>query len=462
MIDNIYLLRGESMKIKILTTLTLFIFICSINIASAYDVYNQYLQSTSSSIFITQQYQYYNWEQYPYCPTGTSISFPADEGKHNPSLTYPGEFWYISSHLTGCTTGKDYGAFVAFFKHPQMLLFSISDLNQEKIYSDAKFGILNAAEGELNLTFNTLLNKDYIHTKRINGELVPFQYKLIVNGVDREQNNQEMKMDFDMHCTKPPMTIGEDGLVDIGNGWSYYYSQTKICVSGSITVDGTTENINGFAWIDHQWGNFNLLPSERVSWEWFSIQLDDYSEIMVGDIWWQTNGEKCGSYSDGLNLLNANNIQELQEDYTITQLDFWTDPVSGRKFASKWQLTEPTKPINLTIEADFNNQMVPVFGNPSIMKIVTQLFFNSCFWEGSCSVSGTIGGIPVTGKAYAELTHPWNNNNIQESQSNPTSNPQSNPSPQSQPISQPSSQAVSTTTQSTTIFTTLLGKTASR
>lgn len=356
---------------------------------------------------ITQQRPYYSWEHYPYCPAGTSISFPADEGKHDPFTKYPKEWWYANFHLTGCSTRTEYGAFVAFIKIAQNLFFSISDLNQKKIYSDTKFGILTAAKGELKLTLNGLSNKDYFYTKRMAGNPVPFQYKLIANGIDREQNNQVMRLDVDMHCLKPPMIAGGDGLVDIGNGWSYYYSQTKIKVSGSITVHGTTEDVTGYAWIDHQWGNFNLFPRERVSWEWFSIKLDDFREIAVGDTWWDNTGERCGNFSDGLNLINANNVQEVLVDYTITPLDFWTDPISKRKFASKWRLTEPTKPIDLTINVDFNNQMMPTIGNTSTMKFIARIFPYSSFWEGYCSVSGTIGGVSVSGKAYAELIHSW-------------------------------------------------------
>jgi len=52
-------------------------------------------------------------------------------------------------------------------------------------------------------------------------------------------------------------------------------------------------------------------------------------KIMVVDSWWWDNGEHCEIPST-INLFNADYSLELIEDYTITPLDYWTDPVSGK------------------------------------------------------------------------------------------------------------------------------------
>ena len=360
-----------------------------------------------------------DWKHYPYCPLETSICFPADEGKHHHFLICPIEWWYANFHLTGSSTGTEYGAFVAFFKFPQMRLFSISDLDLQKTYTDAKLGRLIASEGKLDLTFVSLqdgffsdseqqlsmetgarqrlrqwlFNYDYWYTKTDGKNPVPFQYKLLVKGKAKEEDQEMMMLNVDMNCLKPPMLVGGTGFCQVGNDWTYYYIENKIEVSGNITVHGITEAVTGYAWIDHQWGwgNFDL------TYEWFSIKLDDFREIMVVDSWWR-NGEYYGSLYGGLNLINANYSLELLDNYTITPLDYWTDPVSGRKFATQWRIIEPSKQIDLTITADYNDQVMRWFA-----------VFQRCFWEGSCSVSGTIEGTPVSGKAYVELTHSWEN-----------------------------------------------------
>ena len=141
------------------------------------------------------------------------------------------------------------------------------------------------------------------------------------------------------------------------------------------------------------------------------MALDDFREMMTGDTWRRDNGEKDKSYSDGLNYFNSNSQLELLQDYTIEQLEFWTDEVSGKTFSSKWRITEPSKQIDLIITRDIDSQMMHITKNPILLEIITRIFPGGCFWEGSCSVTGTIEGAPVSGKAYVELTHFWNANN---------------------------------------------------
>jgi predicted secreted hydrolase len=340
-----------------------------------------------------------NWHQYPYVPSGTSIWFPEDEGKHNPLTSYPIEWWYVNFHLTGVSTGHKYGAMVAFFKDGPMRLFSISDLWQEENYTHADlFGVLTASTTELDLHYtDQLLDPDLWWNKTFCvGGLMPFVSRLDVDAVANEDGNT-MKLDVILASSKTPMIVDGDGFVHIGDGWSYYYSHTKAKVleDSEITVHGLTEKVTGFAWIDHQWGDF--LLGDTVSWEWFSIQLADVREIMVADVW--QDGQLQGSYCGGLNFLGEECDLELLDDYHITPLSFWTDPVSGRTFAVQWSIVEASRNINLLVTADYNEQ---------VMRFLpVEIFPTGCFWEGSCSVTGTIEGSPVVGQAYAELTHSW-------------------------------------------------------
>jgi parallel beta-helix repeat protein len=344
-----------------------------------------------------------DWQEYPYVPSGTSIWFPEDEGKHDPLLTYPIEWWYVNFHLTGRTTGREYGAMVAIFKDGPMRLFSISDLYQQQTYTHADLpGVLVASTSELDLHYTDQIgdpdiwrNMNYVAADlNCNGNLMPFTYRLAVDATAREDGNP-MKLDIIMASTKAPMIVGGDGIIHVGSDSSYYYSHTKVKVldESEITVHGLTEKISGYAWIDHQWGDF--LSVDTKTWEWFSIKLDDLREIMVADVW--VNGERLGSDSSRFNFFNADCSLELSDDYTITPLQDWTDPVSGLPFITQWRIEEESKDIDLIVTADYNNQMMQVE--------ILEVFPFGCFWEGVCSVTGTIEGVPVSGKAYAELTH---------------------------------------------------------
>jgi predicted secreted hydrolase len=258
-----------------------------------------------------------------------------------------------------------------------------------------------------------LLQYDYWCTKTNGQGLLPFQYTLVV-GDNSQQDSKPMMLAVDMDCLKQPLIVGGDGVIDFGNyDFSYYYSLTRIIVTGSISVQGITENVIGNAWIDHQWGNFvnhNPPPLGLImTYEWFSIQLNDYREIMVGDAWDRETGEKINqSYTGGLNLVNSDGTLELLKDYTIRQQAFWNDITDNLVYSAQWHITEPSKSIDLSVTPVFLDQVMRVKENyPLIQQFLEELFSGACFWEGVCIVSGTINGIPVTGKSYVELTHSY-------------------------------------------------------
>ena len=59
---------------------------------------------------------------------------------------------------------------------------------------------------------------------------------------------------------KPP-ALHHGGYIDYGPpGGSYYYSRTRLRVSGEIQKDdGSSDPVDGLAWMDHQWGNFVVV-----------------------------------------------------------------------------------------------------------------------------------------------------------------------------------------------------------
>jgi predicted secreted hydrolase len=256
-----------------------------------------------------------------------------------------------------------------------------------------------------------LLQYDYWYTKTNGQDLLPFQYTLAVGG-NSQQDSKPMKLAVDMDCLKQPLIVGGDGFLDLGKyGFSFYYSLTKLAVTGSILVHGITEEITGCAWVDHQWGNFfeqNQPPyGLALTYEWFSIQFDDNREIMVADTWDRSTGEKNDqSFTGGLNLINSDGSTELLEKYTITSQSIWNDSIDHRFYSSTWNITETSKSIDLMVTPVFLDQVMRVKENyPILQRLLEELFPGACFWEGICTVSGSINGISVSGKAYVELTH---------------------------------------------------------
>ena len=54
---------------------------------------------------------------------------------------------------------------------------------------------------------------------------------------------------------KPPTSHGDNGLSQKGaaeGNASYYYSFTSMQTDGRLTIDGTTWNVTGDSWMDHE------------------------------------------------------------------------------------------------------------------------------------------------------------------------------------------------------------------
>jgi hypothetical protein len=148
--------------------------------------------------------------------------------------------------------------------------------------------------------------------------------------------------------------------------------------------------------MDHQWGEFLISPVELngifETYEWFCVQLDNGSDILISNIYDRDYNLPYGGTYGGIQYFdsNGNTIPDLNS--TFTRTGYWQDPVSKKYMSMGWTLDVPGINLKLTLTPEFTNQMV-------------SFPLNGDFWEGSISVSGTLDGVPVTGRAYGELMH---------------------------------------------------------
>ena len=77
----------------------------------------------------------------------------------------------------------------------------------------------------------------------------------------------------------PPVIQGENGVSVKGAGVgqaSHYVSFPRLAVEGKLNGASVT----GTAWMDHEWFSHQLAPDQR-GWDWFSVQLDNGTELML-------------------------------------------------------------------------------------------------------------------------------------------------------------------------------------
>ncbi len=330
-----------------------------------------------------------DWKSYPYLPPGGTIAFPVDEGNHSQyggSLGQGMEWWYLNFHLQSVTTGRHYSAMVTyfdFFLYPRII--NVADEDQHLFHSFTSTGILNASVDSLNLTYlSTTGDVDFFRNLRDSTGMRPFQYQLQAGAGDYQLN-------LTLDLQKRPLLIGQNGLIYFSTGSSYYYSLTYLAVQGNIVFAGITDTVQGVAWMDHQYGPFFVQPGAGDSYEWFSVQLSNGVDICF----WNAFTPQNTIPTDDQHRLSTLYLDDFHQDTTsqfrIERQKFWQYEPNAY-FASQFVYADSIHDLYLTITPVFQEQVVP--------------FINlSYFWEGSCTVSGTYQGNPVTGMAFAELLH---------------------------------------------------------
>ncbi|MBK9528320.1 MAG: hypothetical protein IPO41_08365 [Acidobacteria bacterium] len=187
--------------------------------------------------------------------------------------------------------------------------------------------------------------------------------------------------------TKPVVLNGDEGsgIAKKGTGGSNHFSFTRMAVTGQTNTGGEVETFTGTAWMDREFGIW-----EQGDWDWFSIQFDDNTELMIYQFRNQdgTDGDSTGTFvqADGT-------CRYLKRaDFDIETTSTWTSPRNGAVYSAGWRVRVAKLDIDITITPSIADQELDTKGTTMVV-----------YWEGSCDVSGTRESVPVTGRAYVEL-----------------------------------------------------------
>lgn len=325
---------------------------------------------------------------------GAKLTFPQDEAPHN-SIT---EWWYYTGHLNTTDGGKYGFEYVIFqgiranFPPGYVSHFAVTDLNKKSFKYDQR---IVASQKEVNFGGKNgfaLAVGDWT----MQG----------VAGTDRLKATMQdgsFGLDMTVKDTKGLVLHG-GGLFSYGPaGSSYYYSRPRMTPSGTLTVEGQAKTIkDGVAWFDHQWGEFVPLAG---GWDWFSLHLDDNTELMLYFLRDDNNKivDAFGSYALACNgncnpasSTPAKSVDMRLNDFTITPTAQWTSPATGGVYPSGWNIEVKAQGVpNLKLSVK------PVIPE---QELDTRRTTGVIYWEGACDVSGTKDGQPLTGQSYVELT----------------------------------------------------------
>jgi predicted secreted hydrolase len=187
---------------------------------------------------------------------------------------------------------------------------------------------------------------------------------------------------------------GQDGVSRKGSCAtcaSHYYSFTRMRASGMLRSGGRSFTVDGLAWNDHEWGSDELMPGV-AGWDWFSIQLDGGTDIMLYRLR-HADGTEVPQ-SSGTIVARDGSLSHLRmSDFQIAATGSWTSPHDGAVYPSGWLISVPRVGARLTVSPLLADQ-----------ELTTTRSTRVSYWEGACAIAGTMGGKRVRGYGYTELT----------------------------------------------------------
>lgn len=323
---------------------------------------------------------------------GYQYNFPRDHFSHE---NFKVEWWYYTGNLKN-KDGREFGFQLTFFR---VALDRFSDTSKSSRWRlrDIYFS---------HMTVSDIENEKFYFFERLNREGLgnagakPDQF-LVWNEDWVLENNGDIHnltaiqrgfgLKLNLKPQKKLVFHGENGVSQKGMGnASHYFSYTRMNTSGNVYLNGEEFEVNGTSWMDREFSSSQLNESQ-VGWDWFSIKLDNQTELMIYRIRLQ-NGE-TEPYSSGTVVFKNGTYTHLNlSDFDIRSNTKWRSEKTGAVYPSSWTIAVPEYGIDLRVKSDFPNQ-----------ELYNLRSIAGAYWEGSVSVRGKYKGKVISGKGYVEL-----------------------------------------------------------
>ena len=290
-----------------------------------------------------------------------------------PHLHFTTEWWYFTGFLNG-----QFGFEVAIFlSNPKFLPMSVyfpfvKSFLAHFAVTDIEKKVFAYNERTKTADLSRLSKGDVPLNIKI-GEI-----SVMSNGNDYllNANSDEYTLSLLLQSTKPPVTHGENGIIHMGSGSSYYYSLPNMHATGVLRRGNEFLSVKGSAWHDHQFGNFSV---NGTGWQWFSLHLHGDIELMSFIL-----QDKAGNIQKYIALILPDGNKKLYDDFSVETLKH--NGVYGTEWKLKFSDGE------FIIKSMQDNQIVRS-KIPSVPEYAEML----------SSVSGKIFGKQTQGYAYVEI-----------------------------------------------------------
>jgi len=325
---------------------------------------------------------------------GFNLSFPKDHASHP---DYKIEWWYYTGNLLS-TTGEHFGYQLTFFRigvdpkpaNPSrwtvrdlfMTHFAITDISGKKYHFCERMNRSGVGWAGASTERYHVWNQGWEARLDERGD-----HHLIAR-------DPAISLDLIVSPGKVPVRHGKNGFSQKGGqsgNASLYYSLTRMPTLGRLTFEGRTFSVEGLSWMDHEFGT-SFLEEGQVGWDWFSIQLEDGTDLMLFQL--RRADGRIDSRSSGTWVDASGHATPLPtRDFELKGTQFWQSDQSGAQYPTKWEIQCSPLQLNLTVQPAVLNQ-----------ELITKESTGVNYWEGAVEVTGTREGRFVIGRGYLEMT----------------------------------------------------------
>ncbi len=331
-------------------------------------------------------------------------SFPEDHWAH---AGYKTEWWYFTGQLVDSTdTSRRFGYQFTFFRVG--ILAESLTINSAWAVTDLVMG--HAALTDIETGEHRFAELVY-RANGLLGAFAPVGDTLVAwsrapagtagtwtlswhgDGFAFEAIDRRTDFALDLHTrqSKPLLFQGPNGYSRKGEGptaASLYYTFPRLTTTGTVAIDGREFTVSGESWMDKEFGS-NQLAEGQVGWDWFSLRLDDGSDLMLYLL-----RDRDGAVDYARATVNSpqGGARYLgSEEFEIVGLDTWRSTETGAEYPVSWRVEIPGEDLTLRVTAEVPNQ-------ENVSRLVPNLFY----WEGSVLVTDLSG--TRLGEGYVELT----------------------------------------------------------
>ncbi|MFN2166252.1 MAG: lipocalin-like domain-containing protein [Anaerolineae bacterium] len=321
------------------------------------------------------------------------LDFPA---AHGPHPEYQTEWWYYTGNVQ-TDAGRAFGYQLTFFRRalapPDQRPVRESAWATDQVYM-AHLALTDVAEER----YQAFERFSRGAAGLAGAQAVPYRVWLEDWSVEEVEPGvilmraaqDDVALELRLADSKGPILHGDRGFSPKGpqpGNASYYYSLTRLETSGRIRIGDESHEVRGLSWMDHEFSTSGLA-ADQVGWDWFSMQIDDGSELMVFQL--RTEDGGIDPYSSGTFIAPDGGARALdRSEFEIRVTDTWRSPHTGAVYPAGWTIAVPAVELELEIEPYIADQ---------------ELTVSYAYWEGAVWIEGERAGRPVRGAGYIEMT----------------------------------------------------------